>query len=194
MNNIYLFFICFAFLVRTTCAQESKSEDLGNQFKMNFPGIYFRHNSLEYAPMPYTVDSCMKYIAENFDDNINSLVIWRDSAETEVLVNKRIQKLQAQLRKHIRNRKCEIYSMGDNQKISRYTISQTKDKAQSDYLLSLNSVFEISKTRVDHKIKIKNHIMRPRITCWSCWKSGFHLQSRMKFKKMEKRNKNDRKK
>ncbi len=49
------------------------------------------------------------------------------------------------------------------------------DDAQTQYLLSLNSVFDISKTRFPIIKREKNHIERPRIYCWSCWKSGFHM-------------------
>jgi len=171
-------------------AQEAETDRLiEGELKMNFPGIYFKHNSADYAVMPYSVDSCFKYIALNFDESINSLVIWRDSSETEILANKRIQKLKLALKKYIKNNKTDIYSMGDQQKVSRYTIRQTNNNNKINYLLSLNSVFEVSKTRITNKLKYTNHVMRPSITCWGCWKSGFHWRTRMKLKKMEKRNK-----
>lgn len=181
-----LFFLIFSIKL---LGQNSEIDRLiTGELQMTFPSIYFKHNSTDYAAMPYSTDSCFKYIALNFDNSINSLVLWRDSTETEVLANKRIQKLKLGLKKQIKNTKIEIYSMGDQQKISRHTIKQNTDKLKTNYLLSLNSVFEISKTRVNKKIKYNNHIMSPSITCWGCWKSGFHLQSRRKFKKIEKRN------
>ncbi len=60
---------------------------------MTFPGIYFKHNSTDYADMPYTVDSCLGYTATHIKD-INDFVIWRDSLETEKLTNRRIKKLR----------------------------------------------------------------------------------------------------
>lgn len=187
LRSILVFLI---FSTKLLCQNSEIDRLITGEFKMTFPSIYFKHNSPDYAAMPYTADSCFKYMALNFNNTINSLVIWRDSAETEVLTNKRIQKLKLGLKKYIKNTKTEIYSMGNEQKISRHTIKQTADKSKVSYLLSLNSVFEISKTRVNKKIKYNNHIMSPSITCWGCWKSGFHLQSRRKFKKIEKRNKN----
>lgn len=154
---------------------------------MTFPSIYFRHNSTDYAPMPYSPDSCFKDIALHFDETLNSLVIWRDSTEKEGLTLQRIKKLKTSLKKYIRGQKIEIYSMGDEQKISRQTIDRTKDNTKRAYLLSLNSVFDISKTRISKKVKYTNHVMRPRISCWSCWIHGFHLGTRWKLKKIEKR-------
>lgn len=181
--------LLFLFISTKLLGQNSEIDRLiTGELKMKFPSIYFKHNSTDYAAMPYSADSCFKYIALNFDNSINSLVIWRDTTETEVLANKRIQKLKLGLKKYIKNTKIEIYSMGDQLKISRHTIKQNTDKLKENYLLTLNSVFEISKTRVNKKIKYNNHIMNPSITCWGCWKNGFHLQSRRKFKKIEKRN------
>lgn len=185
--KLIIAFLCAIPLLR---AQEAEVDRLlEGELKMTFPAIYFKHNSADYAVMPYSVDSCLKYIAHNFDESVNSLVLWRDSAETEVLANKRIQKLKLALKKNLKNTGADIYSMGDQQKISRYTIKQTNNSDKIHYLLSLNSVFEISKTRINNKLKYTNHIMRPSISCWGCWKSGFHWRTRMKFKKMEKRNK-----
>lgn len=160
------------------CAQEKEIDRLiQNELKMSFPSIYFKHNSTDYAVMPYTVDSCFKYIALHFNDNINSLVIWRDSTETEELTIKRIKKLNIGLRKHIRNEEIEIHSMENQQKISRPTFHMTSDSTKIQYLLSLNSVFDISKTHFqkDKVSKSVDHILHPKIWCWHCWMSGFHL-------------------
>jgi hypothetical protein len=119
--------------------------------------------------MPYTPDSCIKYIAFHFKDNINSLVIWRDSAESEELTDKRIEKLVSELKKYTSVKKSEIHSMGEEQKISRYTINRNYDKEQVIYLLSLNSVFDISKTRYPtEKKKTRHHLV------WTGWKTGIH--------------------
>jgi hypothetical protein len=71
--------------------------------------------------------------------------------------------------------KIEIHSMGKEQKISRRTIEMGVDYERTQYLLSLNSVFEISKIRFRFEKKEKNHLIHPRIWCWSCWKSGFQM-------------------
>jgi hypothetical protein len=164
-----------------------------NELKMTFPSIYFKHNSTDYAVMPYTVDSCFKYIALHFDENINSLVIWRDSTEAEGLTIKRIKKLTLSLSKYIRNEEIEIHSMENQQKISQQTFNITSDSNKIQYLLSLNSVFDISKTRYpkDKPSKSMDHILHPRIWCWNCWKSGFHLFKKRdrELRKMERRRK-----
>lgn len=142
------------------------------ELKMTFPSIYFKHNSTDYAAMPYTVDSCFKFIAAHFKDNINNLVIWRDSTETETLTNERIEKLKLGLRKYIPSGKIEIHSMGNQQKVSRKTINMTNDSTKIQYLLSLNSVFDISKTGFPPATPKKKKVRRKLI--WTGWKHGFH--------------------
>ncbi len=164
------------FLLLLTRLQGQNSEiktrpDTG-ELEMTFPSIYFKHNSTDYATMPYTVDSCFKYIAVNFDENINSLVVWRDSLETEKLTKQRIKKLQTALSKNKETRNVFIESMEQEQKISRYTINQTSDSLRIKYLLTLNSVFDFSKTRPQKKISQDHHGI------WifgTCWKHAFHL-------------------
>lgn len=158
---------------------------IAGELKMTYPSIYFRHNSTEYAAMSYTADSCFKYIAKHIRD-INNLVIWRDSAETDELSNKRIKKLKSDLAKYTQV-KIDIHPMGDKQKISRHTIALCENERQVQYLLSLNSSFDISRTRFAPKVK-KNHIERPRIWCADCWKSGFHIKDRRRMHKIAKQN------
>lgn len=148
-----------------------------NELKMTFPGVYFEHGTAEYAHMPYTSDSCFKYIAANFDKTRNSLVLWRDSSETEELTLQRIKKLNQVLKSYLKSSRFTIQSMEDLQKVSQRTIRMTTDGAKADYLRNLNSVLDISKTRV-HPVPIKSHMLRPKIWCWSCWKNGFHLNKR----------------
>lgn len=164
------------------CAQGNEIDRLiAGELKMTFPGVYFRHNSTDYAAMPYTADSCFKYIAKRVK-YIYSFVIWRDSAETEELTNKRIKKLKADLNKYTPAGKIEIRSMGKEQKISRLTIHCSTSNEQLQYLLSLNSVFDISTSRLS--VKKKNHIEQPRIWCLNCWTSGFHIKARRKMREM----------
>ncbi len=81
--------------------------------------------------------------------------------------------------------------MGKEQKISQRTIALGVDSLQIQYLLSLNSVFEICKTHFPIIKRGKNHIERPRIYCWSCWKSGFHMnKSSRELRKMIRAKKN----
>jgi len=162
-----------------------------SELKMTFPSIYFKHQSTDYATMPYTVDSCFKYIALHFDDNNNSLVIWRDSNETKELTNKRIKKLKMSLNKRIRDKSIEIHSMGNQQKISWQTMKMTSDSAKIKYLWSLNSVFDISMTRFPKTPSTKaSHVLHPKIWCWNCWRNGFHLDKNSRtIRKMTRRNK-----
>ncbi len=161
------------FVSTITHAQETEIDRLiANELKMTFPSIYFKHNSVDFTTMPYSVDSCFKYIALNFDKSVNSLVIWRDSAETEALTNKRITRLKTGLRKYIRDNNIEIQSMGNNQKVSQQTISMTSDNTKIKYLLSLNSVFDISKTRIQAKTPEKKKSRRRLV--WTGWDTGFH--------------------
>ena len=167
--------IALALLVVTTCIRSQDKEiqtRLNNgELKMNFPSIYFKNNSTDYAAMPYSADSCFNYIAKNIKD-INDLVIWRDSLETEKLTRRRIKKLKSALSKH--KETCSVYieSMEEEQKISRHTIEMGTDSTQIKYLLSLNSVFDISKTRFPPEKKDKKKNRRRLV--WTGWKTGFH--------------------
>ncbi len=96
---------------------------------MTFPSIYFKYKSIDYTKMPYITDSCFKYIALNIAD-INDLVIWRDSSETDKLTSQRIKKLKTGLSKHKETQNVFIESMGKAQKISQRTIDITTNKSQ----------------------------------------------------------------
>jgi hypothetical protein len=196
MNASIKFIIIFCFILPQFQAQESEIDRLmKSEFKMTFPSIYFIHNTTHYAKMPYSIDSCFKNISLNFDDNINSLVIWRDSAESIDLTSKRIKKLKFELRKYLPRKDFEIYAIGNEQKISRHTIRMTSDSSKINYLLSLNSVFDISKTQFQKKISQKeSHILRPKIWCLNCWKSGFHLDKKSReVRKIARRSKRNHK-
>ncbi len=179
--------IILAIAVVGAAKSYAQSSDLDhrmeNELQMNFPGIYFKHNSTDYAKMPYTVDSALKWIAKNFDDNINSLVMWHDSAESDFLINRRMQKIKFALRQYTKSTAYEIYVMGHEQKIARHTIQQANNDERKEYLLSLNSVFEVSKSKITSTVKYTGHILKPSIFCWGCWKSGFHWRTRMKMRK-----------
>jgi hypothetical protein len=166
----------FLFVSTITHGQEAEIDRLiANELKMTFPSIYFKHNSTDFTKMPYSVDSCFKYIAHKFDKSVNSLVIWRDSDETEALTNKRTAKLKASLRKYMGDNNTEIQSTDNNQKVSRQTINMTSDKTKIQYLLSLNSVFDISKTCIPPK-ELQKKKSRRRLV-WTGWKTGFHWSS-----------------
>jgi hypothetical protein len=167
-----LFTLCVVSL-RIVSQNKEIENVIEGELKMTFPSIYFKHGSTDYAIMPYTADSCFKYIAIHFEDNINSLVIWRDSTETEQLTNKRIEKLKTGIKKHLSSKDVTIHSMDEEQKISRRTIYSTSDSARIQYLFSLNSVFDISKTQfpVEKKSTKRSHVDHPRIWCPKCWKN-----------------------
>jgi hypothetical protein len=178
--------LLFLFLHLIVSAQEPNAE--AGEFKMVFPGIYFKHQSTDYAVMPYTIDSCLKYITFHLKD-INELVLWRDFEETEELTTMRIKKLKMDFHACAPTEKIKIRPMGKEQKISRHVINKSISSEQMNYLLSLNSVFEICETRFSKEWKQKNHIEQPRIWCGSCWKNGFHIVARRKLHKMKKRKK-----
>ena len=85
MRTIFLFFS-----IQLHSQDVEINRLLKSEFQMTYPSIYFKNNSTEYAKMPYTADSCLKYIADNLDD-IVSYIIWRDSNETDALTKKRIK-------------------------------------------------------------------------------------------------------
>lgn len=179
MQALIKLLIVILFIPTKLQGQEHEIDRLiAGELKMTFPSIYFKHNSMDYADMPYKVDSCFKHIALNYDKNINSLVIWRDSLETEELTSRRIKKLNSELKKYIKGSVVEIYSMKERQKVSRRTISMTSSEAKIDYLLTLNSVFDISKTRIAHKQtkKKKERKAIPHLV-WTGWRTGFHWSS-----------------
>lgn len=179
MQALIKLLIVILFIPTRFQGQEHEIDRLiAGELKMTFPSIYFKHNSTDYADMPYKVDSCFRHIALNYDKNLNSLVIWRDSMETEALTSRRIKKLNSELKKYIKDGVVEIYSMKERQKVSRRTISMTSSEAKIDYLLTLNSVFDISKTRLAHK-QIKKKKERKAIPhlVWTGWRTGFHWSS-----------------
>ncbi len=153
------------------------------ELRMTFPSIYFKHNSTEYADMPYPVDSCFIFIQKNIKD-IKSYVVWRDSGETEQLSGQRMKKIRAGLSKYTKAQ-IKVLSMGKEQKISRYTINHNTKHSRL-YLLSLNSVFDVYTTKTRKEMKMSTHIQRPRIWCWGCISSGFHFKARKSMKKMKK--------
>lgn len=183
-NSIKLFLILLMVSTLLKSQHTEINRLLKSELEMTFPSIYFKNNSTDYAKMPYTVDSCFKYIAANLED-IVSYTIWKDSNETEQLTKNRIKKIKSGLKKYTPASQIEIQSMGKEQKISRQTIDKGADKKQIQYLLSLNSVFDISKTAgARKKWKYRNHIEAPRPWCWGCIKSGFHTKRRMQMKKV----------
>lgn len=192
MQTLVKFTIILFFISVRLQGQELEIDRLiQSELKMTFPSIHFKHKSTDYASMPYSVDSSFKYIASRFDENINSLVIWRDTAETEDLTNKRIKKIKKALKKYLQTKEFEIYSMSNEQKVSRHTINMTSDSSKIKYLLTLNSVFDISKTRLPFKSK-DSHIIHPNIFCKSCWKNGFHLDKKSRtIRKMARRKKHN---
>lgn len=136
------------------------------ELNMTFPSIYFKHNSTEYAEMPYTVDSCFKHIAAKIKD-VTGKPIWKDSAETDHLTEERIKKIKSDLSKYTSS-KLAISSVKSEQKLSRRTINLGVDSAQIQYLLSLNSVFDIAKTRFPKKARQYTHGLWLFGTCFKC--------------------------
>lgn len=154
-----------------------------SEFKMTYPSIYFKNQSAEFAPMQYSADSCFKYIAENME-YITSMVLWRDSSESDELVRLRIKTLKKGIRKYIRTHRIRIKVVNDAQKIPSRTIYTGTDSTQIRYLLSLNSVLDVSALKVIPPGK-KSHAQKPRWWCRWCWARG---QMTAKIRAWKKRN------
>ena len=176
MQTLHNLIIILLFFSETIRGQDSEiNRLLEGEFKMTFPSIYFKHNSSNYAEMPYSVDSCFKYIATNIK-NINNYPVWRDSSEKENLTYIRIQKLKSDLNKYVPSKQIHFQSMGTAQKITRQTIEKSADDKQKQYLLSLNSVLDVSGA-IKNKIipsKEKKQIKEIPHLVWCGWKYGFH--------------------
>lgn len=156
--------------------QQSETDRLmQSELKMTFPSIYFKHNSTDYASMPYTVDSCFKFIAANIK-NLNSYPVWRDTLEKERLTYTRIQKIKTDLNKYVTSKQIHFQSMGTSQKISRKTIETSTNEKQRQYLLSLNSVLDLSGMISNKNTICKEKKTRKRIPrlVWCGWRYGFH--------------------
>ena len=173
MQRIKLFFLFFYTTTLLFGQDEEIDHLIAGELKMTFPSIYFRHKSTDYAPMPYSADSFFKHINTHLKD-INSLCILRDSLETDELTQARIKKLKTELEKYIPGNKIKIQAVNKVQKISRLTIEKAKDDVQRQYLLSLNSVLDISKTRIPDEVEPPkgSHVNHPKIWCLNCWKRG----------------------
>lgn len=175
--------ILLLFLSTTFRGQDSDIDSRleSGELKMTFPSIYFKHNSTDYAIMPYSADSCFKYIATKIKE-LNSYPVWRDINEKERLTIFRIKKLKADLDKFVPENKIRFQSMGSAQKISKQTI-QKADAKQAQYLLTLNSVLDMSgalKKKTGKEKKQRRGI--PRLV-WCGWKYGFHWSSKGKTTK-----------
>ena len=153
---------------------------LEGELKMTYPSIYFVHNSTDYAEMGYNVDSCFKYIAGHIK-YLNSIVIWRDSSETEQLTGARIKKLKLDINKYVPSRNVNIESMEDLQKISQRTINKATTDKQRQYLLSFNSVLDVSGA-IRHRKKWRRTHVEGRIFCMECWQRGVFFRKKVKKK------------
>jgi len=128
--------------------------------------------------MPYSVDSCFKYIATKIKE-LNSYPVWRDINEKERLTYFRIKQLQADLVKYLPANNIRFQSMGAAQKISKQTI-QKADTKQAQYLLTLNSVLDVSGALKNKNSKEKKQRRGiPRLV-WCGWQYGFHWSSKGK--------------
>ena len=173
MQRTAKFLLILFIFTKTICAQDTEIAGLiKGELKMTYPRIYFKNNVTDYAAMPYSADSCFKYITINLKD-IRSFVIWRDSSETEQLTTKRIKKLKADLIKYTAA-KIYIESMKGAQRVLQSTISKANAYEQKQYLLSLNAVFDVYTTAqlAEKDLGKKSHIQHPRIWCLNCWKKG----------------------
>lgn len=173
--------LIFLLLTTTLQAQNPEVEKLlEGELKMTYPSIYFVHNSTDYSEMGYTVDSCFKYIAGHIK-YLNSIVIWRDSSETEQLTGARIKKIKLDLNKYIPSRNVDIESMEDQQKLSQRTINKATTDKQKQYLLSFNSVLDVSGA-IRHRKKWRRTHVEGRIFCIECWQRGVFFRKKTRKK------------
>jgi len=175
-----ILFLLLLITSRLSAQNAEVNKLMEGELKMTYPSIYFVHNSEEYAAMPYTVDSCFKYIASHIK-YLNSIVIWRDSSETEQLTNVRIKKLKLDLNKYTPFRNVDIKSMENEQKISQRTINKASNDKQRQYLLSFNSVLDVSGA-IRHRKKWKRTHAEGRIFCKECWQRGVFFRKKVKKK------------
>ena len=166
-------------LTKSLHAQNPEVENLmQGDLKLIYPSIYFKHNSEEYAPMPYSADSCIKYIASHLK-YLNCIVIWRDSSETEFITNARIKKVLHDISKYTALGNVDIKSMKDAQKISQRTIKKASNDKELQYLLSFNSVLDVSGA-IRHRKKLRRTHSEGRYFCLECWKRGVFFHKKKK--------------
>ena len=182
MSRFPLLFFLFLFITAKLSAQNAEVENLmQGDLKMTYPSVYFVHNSTDYAPMSYPVDSCFKYIASHIK-YLNSIVIWRDSSETEYLTESRIKKIKLDLNKYTAFGNVDIESMENEQKISQRTIRKAANDKELQYLLSFNSVLDVSGA-IRHKRRWRRTHAEGRIFCIQCWRRGAFFHKKVKPKK-----------
>lgn len=128
--------IFFILLVVVTSVQGQSTQ------KMYFPNIYFKLNTADYAKMPYTVDSCIKFIVDNIKAKGQPyFIMFRDTLETELLLRRRIKKFKNDLSKFMSADKIQI---SVNPISWQTTYEQVKNKPPYDtYLPSLGIMLQI---------------------------------------------------
>lgn len=182
--NLAKTFIFLLLITTTLHAQNPEVEKLmEGELKMTYPSIYFVHNSTDYATMGYTADSCFKYIASHLK-YLNSIVIWRDSSETEILTTARIKKLKLDLNKYVPSRNINIESMENQQKLSQRTIKKASNDKELQYLLSFNSVLDVSGA-IRHRKKWRRTHVEGRVFCIECWQRGVFFRKKVKKKEKQ---------
>ena len=179
MSRLFLFLLLLTTNLHAQTAEVDKLME--GELKMTYPSIYFVHNSTEYAAMPYPVDSCFKYIASHVK-YLNSIVIWRDSSETEFLTESRMKKIKLDLNKYTAYGNVDIESMEGEQKISQRTIRKASNDKQLQYLLSFNSVLDVSGA-IRHRKRWRRTHVEGRIFCLECWQRGVFFRKKVKKKK-----------
>lgn len=157
----------------------AQTADIPGEQKMTFPSVYFRSNSVEYAEMPYTADSCYKYIAGHKKNEIGYLIVWHDPSEPDVIASQRLDKVKAEIAKYHPAGKIRIVFMNEGNKISKETLEKARTTDEKKYLLMLNTSIDYSPTRTNkNQGTYYNHIWYPRPWCLACWRHGFHIRER----------------
>jgi hypothetical protein len=168
----------FLFILSTSLNLYSQPPEISDELKMTFPSIYFKNNSVEYAEMPYTTDSCFKYITGHKKE-VGYMVVWHDPGEPDVIAIERLDKVKNEIAKYHPEGKIHFVIMSEESKLSKETIEKARTPEEKKYLLALNSVIDYSPSRINkNQGTYYNHIWYPRPWCLACWKHGFHTRQR----------------
>ena len=129
-------------LILQMCTFLFYSKSLFSQDKaMVYPTLYFKHKSIEYAEMPYSADSALRYFKGK---TIDVIPIFRDSNETNKLSIKRAEKVKIDISKYTSTNNVKIQNVGAiAPKVYQFEIKKMKNKKTKKILQSLNSRVEI---------------------------------------------------
>ena len=130
------FKILFLILISVTSLRGQSDQ------QMTFPNIYFKLNTADYAKMPYTVDSCLKFLVNNIKAKGEpNLAMFRDTVETDLLCKRRIKRFKYDLNKYMAADNLKIFIVP----VSWQTVYEQAKKSPPNkmYLSSLGAMLQI---------------------------------------------------